>query len=307
MLYVAVCTFRRPEQLALTLNSIGHAVSEVRARASIVVADNDATASASQTVERFRATVTVPVYYLIEPVQNIALVRNRCLDLAKTKNCDAIAFIDDDECADPSWLKELLAARTAYGAHVVFGPVLPEYPSDSPRWIVEGQFFERQRHETGAEVQLGGTGNVLIDRRFIEYFPLRFAPEFGLTGGSDTEFFSRCAKYGARMIWSDKAIVRETVQRSRMNLRWLLRRSFRNGQVYSRVFLKSMEIDNKLVWIVRRFAGLLLGFFGALIFNWLNRPLAIRSLCILMRNLGQMLPNSRWRIEEYRRVGEGKY
>ena len=44
-------------------------------------------------------------------------------------DADYIAFLDDDEEADPSWLNELVNTLGAYSADIVTGPVLSRFPT----------------------------------------------------------------------------------------------------------------------------------------------------------------------------------
>ena len=74
----------------------------------IVVVDNDAAGSARTTVDQYRERVTAyPIHYDIQPARNIALTRNRTVELA---TAEWLAFIDDDERAPHRWLSQLAAA-----------------------------------------------------------------------------------------------------------------------------------------------------------------------------------------------------
>ena len=112
----------------------------------------------------------IPVDYVHEPRRGIPQARNTCLDhIAPT--CDFFAFIDDDEIPDADWLEQLLLAQARTGADVVRGSVEPIFPSDTPSWIKDGDFFgwPRRHPDTGASQwedgqQLGSaaTNNVLV-------------------------------------------------------------------------------------------------------------------------------------------------
>src|SRR5262249_39782258 len=64
-----------------------------------------------------------------------------------------------------------------------------------------------------------------------------FDPAYGLTGGEDGDLLSRLALNGARIVWCDEAIVQEPVEKSRLSLKWLLRRAMRGGQDFARHLL----------------------------------------------------------------------
>ena len=71
----------------------------------MVVAYNDHRRSAKQVVSEFAATSSIPVFYCVEPEQNIALARNKALASSRG---DFVAFIDDDEVPGKDWLWNLL-------------------------------------------------------------------------------------------------------------------------------------------------------------------------------------------------------
>src|ERR1041385_9056929 len=115
---VCICTFRRPELLRRLLNELRELRTDKRFTYTIVVADNDRDESARQTVTEFVESGAVQTVYCVEPVQNIALARNRAVAHAKG---DLVAFIDDDEFPVKDWLFHLHAAMERYGVDGVLG------------------------------------------------------------------------------------------------------------------------------------------------------------------------------------------
>ncbi|HWK49749.1 MAG TPA: glycosyltransferase family 2 protein, partial [Steroidobacter sp.] len=227
-------TYKRPELLAHTLDSLARQQLPAGHRMSIIVIDNDAAQSAQASVSRFQS-VFGDVRYVCETEANIAKARNRALSEADARYA---AFIDDDEVAGPQWLAALLNAREQYGAAVVLGPVMPVLPADTPRWVIAGRFFDRPRRVTGTVVNsgAGGTGNVLLDLHEVSRTRIQFDASYGITGGEDTDFFQRLAAAGLSAVWCDEAEVNEHVQPHRMRIGWLVRRSFGGGHIYARIF-----------------------------------------------------------------------
>jgi len=228
---VALCivTLFRPEGLGNLLEGIRRldVGPEGNLDLSVIVVDNDENGSARPVVERAAATLEWPVRYVIEPVRGIPHARNRAV--AEAGEVDLLAFIDDDEVPEPDWLRVVLEVRQRAGATVVLGPSLPRFDEAPPAWIVRGGFFERTRFTTGEVIPsyYARTSGVLIERAALG--PDAFDVRFRYTGFEDTEFFSRVASRGGRIVWADEARVIETVPASRANLRWLLLRSYRNG------------------------------------------------------------------------------
>jgi succinoglycan biosynthesis protein ExoM len=233
---VLVLTYKRPELLADTLDSLARQRLPADHRMNIIVVDNDAAQSAQATVSRFQAGFAA-IRYVCETEANIAKARNRALSEARARYA---AFIDDDEVAGPEWLATLLQAREQYRAAVVLGPVMPLLPSDTPRWVVDGRFFDRPRRVTGSTASsgAGGTGNVLLDLHEVSRARVQFDASYGIWGGEDTDFFHRLAAAGLNAVWCDEAEAHEYVQPHRLRIRWLMRRSFIGGHCFARIFDK---------------------------------------------------------------------
>ncbi|HMR73363.1 MAG TPA: glycosyltransferase family A protein, partial [Candidatus Saccharibacteria bacterium] len=100
---VCICTFRRLALLERTLLSLRGQVGLGSMTYSIVVSDNDSGQSGQAVVEKFSSSCSLPVVYVCEPVQNIALARNRALAASEG---EFIAFIDDDEFPQDDWLSK---------------------------------------------------------------------------------------------------------------------------------------------------------------------------------------------------------
>jgi succinoglycan biosynthesis protein ExoM len=83
---------------------------------------------------------------------------------------------------------------------------------------------------TGQPLGYAATGNALVAARLLaRHAPAPFDPAFGLSGGSDSLFFSRCRREGASIVWADEAVAEEFASSERASARWLLWRSFREG------------------------------------------------------------------------------
>lgn len=220
---VCVCTHRRPAGLLRLLRSLRHLDQATRPH-EIIVVDNDAGRAGEVAVNQARAE-GLRVAYLVEPERGIARARNRSVRPARG---EYVAFIDDDEEADPLWLVRLWEEVTRHGADGGVGPVIPAFGDAAPRWLVDGGFFERRRFPTGTALGFKylRTGNALIRRRCLMDLAGPFDERFDLTGGEDTNLYSRLVAAGYRFIAVDSAIVREHLAPSRTNPLWLLHRRF---------------------------------------------------------------------------------
>ncbi len=295
---VCICTYRRPDALARLLDALG---AQTRRPDEIVVVDNHAGGGARAVCEG--AAIGVPVRYAIEAEQNIALARNRAVAMASG---DWLGFLDDDELPGHDWLEQLLATAERHAADGVLAPVSSEVPDNAPQWIRRGQFFARRRFATGTVVPRNEfrIGNALIRADCLRSLDPVFDPAFGRTGGEDGDALSRLAAAGARLVWCDEAVVREPVEFSRLNLRWLLMRSFRGGQDYGRHFLAGRYGANgplrRALFIARATLVLFVSALLCLPALLFGRHRAVQWLRRAYAQLGKLAAFSSYRYEEYR-------
>jgi succinoglycan biosynthesis protein ExoM len=228
---VAVCvnTYLRPEGLDRLLRALSGATFPNPApRLDVVVVDNDAEGSARRVCDEAREWSPHEIHYVIEKRRGIPQARNTALSVA-LPFADFIAITDDDVEPTPGWLAELLRVQKLYRADVVSGPNPPRFIETPPEWAVEGRFFESPRRATGIPIDKAATNNVLVRREVLERMDRLFDESLGLQGCDDTEFFRRVARDGYRMVWADDAIVYECIPASRVTLRWLVQRAYRNA------------------------------------------------------------------------------
>jgi succinoglycan biosynthesis protein ExoM len=224
---VCVCAYRRAH-LSETLRSVLAQTGLGERRVEIIVADDDPEGSAQPLVQEAARGAAFLVRYVFSGARNVAAARNACLDAAAG---DWIAFIDDDETAEPDWLASALAAQAAFGADVVKGRVRGVYPEGSAPWVYAADPYSRDYGPTGAAPTRMGTGNILIRRALIETRRLRFDEAFGRTGGEDTDFIERLWTPGVVATASREAVVNEITPAHRLDFGYLSRRRRRMGQV----------------------------------------------------------------------------
>jgi succinoglycan biosynthesis protein ExoM len=230
-LSVCIATYRRAPRLAALLDDL---VAQRDRPDEVVVVDNDRDASALAVVQRRRAQgAPFPIRYAVQPVKNISLTRNRCIDLAAG---DWLAFIDDDERVPVDWLERLRDTQRYFDVDGVLGPVEPVIPPDSPAWIRRGGFYRWARMPTGTAVPPNKLrfGNVMLRAALLRAHAARFDPAYGLTGGEDGDLLVRLVQAGAFIVWCDEAVVLEPVEASRLSVRWLLMRALSGGQSHAR-------------------------------------------------------------------------
>lgn len=296
---VSVITYRRPGLLATLLRSLAVQRPTPGTTATLIVIDNDEAASARAVIDEFRADFPWPCIYGMEPRRNIAAARNRAVAAALDAGADYVAFVDDDERADPGWLAALLRVQRETGAEVVTGPVIPVLHHRAPSWAAPELFVSMPRQETGTTVRTAATSNVLISAPLLRRLDGPFDEEFGISGGSDSALFLRTTQLGARIVWANDAITEETFGPSRTTVGWIAQRAFRVGNV-------GVVIERRILrrWLAWRMAKAC----GHVAFGAAMAPLAVvrgqaalvaalREICL---GCGAMAALAGYRYFEYR-------
>lgn len=235
---IAVCTRNRPEMLRAALRSLARLDLAGTDCRYIVVENNDVQTVAPVVAELADAVGCERVALRLERRLGIAFARNSALDAALAMGVDALAFIDDDEIADPRWLIELVRAMKRGRLDLVGGPVgLQPPPSDATaaeKMVWRGLNARcRSMEAKGRRLAARGrderitvtTGNWLADLDFIRRTGLRFDETLNLSGGEDTDFFRALRKAGGRTGWTAEAVASESWPRERLTLGYQFRRA----------------------------------------------------------------------------------
>jgi glycosyltransferase involved in cell wall biosynthesis len=232
---VAVITKRRPDGLARLFASLDRLVATDGAAPhalSIIVVENDDSRS-PMPASRW------PCTHVLEPRAGIPFARNCALDEARRlePHPDWIAFVDDDETVDPSWLSALAHAASRGEADILTGPARPVLPDPVPAWALQTRCYEQPDHPDGTRLQEAYTNNVALRHGVVADPACRFDDRLLKTGGSDTHLFRRLARDGHRIRWCAQAITFEHYPRSRMTRRWALQRAYRVGATNAWIML----------------------------------------------------------------------
>ena len=230
---VGICTYQRPKVVA-AVRSVAAQACPPGVTLDIIVADNESTPAAQAAIAALAAELPAQVRYVHAPERNISIARNAVLTHA---DGDWLAFLDDDEIAEPDWLARLLAH--AGQADVIFGPAIARYPADAPDWIVAGDFHSNRLDKAAARMGQGHSCNVAIRWRGAPWMDVRFDPTLGRSGGEDTAYFQALRDRGARMAYEPAAIVREDAEPHRLSFDWLWRRRFRYGQTHALLLIRA--------------------------------------------------------------------
>jgi succinoglycan biosynthesis protein ExoM len=231
---IVIPTYRRPELLALTLAGCLAQQGIDDERVEIVVVDNDPAQSARAIIDAASAqSGPVAVRYVAEARPGISCARNTGVAQAAGHY---IAFIDDDEEAEPGWLAAFLETIRRTGADLVVGPVFPCFAEPAGAYACRAYTRDAQL-PTGTRLDhWSGIGNSLLDKeRCFAGLAEPFDPRLGLSGGEDALFLHQLRRRGGTIAWCAEAAVRESIAADKLATRYLLRREFRGAQTLTYV------------------------------------------------------------------------
>jgi len=230
---ITVPTFRRPQQILDTLDSL--AAQRTARRFAVIVIENDADG-------RQGADAVAP-RLLSSSLQGMVIIaheRGNCCAynagwrtaLEQFPNLKAVAVIDDDEIADPDWLENLSEATRKFNADIVGGPQVPVFAAPEHGLWAEHPVFAPPHSASGPVDALYSSGNLLVTRPVLDAMEQPFLDlRFNFLGGGDSDFLSRSAQRGFRLAWCAEAKVREAVPARRVEQDWIRARSLRNGVI----------------------------------------------------------------------------
>ena len=268
-------TLRRPESLEAALRSAFalHRLEELVDE--IVVVDNDPEGSAAALVDRLGRESPVSVSYIHARKPGVATARNAGLARIRAPH---VAFLDDDEVADPAWLDRLYEGHLRFGAEVTFGATRGVALGADPRERAYlDRFFSRLRAEpTGPipDTDGLGCGNSMVRRLPVLAGPEPFETEADEVGGEDDRLYARVRRAGGGFAYVADAWLDEMVPPKRANARYVLVRAFVFGQGPTRARLRLQPPDRlgALGWMCVGVGQALCYGPAALLLRLLGRP-----------------------------------
>jgi succinoglycan biosynthesis protein ExoM len=236
MVEVSVCvaTRGRPAGLETLLASLLN--QRGAPNFDVVVIDNDPAGSARAVVESFAGRLQTT--YDIEPVPGVSSARNRSVAISQAP---LLAFIDDDERAQPGWLAALHEKMADPAVAAAIGAVTFEFDEGVPLYRRRCRLFRGLEFADGETLKWWGAwiGNSIIRRSALPNPP--FEASLNLVGGEDSHLFDDMIAGGARIVAARRAITVEHRSAARTRLIDLLGRSLRGGAT-----------DLEIEWLKRR-------------------------------------------------------
>ena len=226
LLTIAVCTRKRPELVKKCLESL--LVQKTEIPFDVVVVENDDQQGSREIIQECiekAAKIGLEMRYFCEPVQNIALARNRAI-----RECrgDFVLFIDDDETAAEDWVEKMVKIQKRTDADVVQGTCEPIFPDDFPALFRHGSIYSFEAFtEECARVPGVATNTTLYRLAALSGRENPLDPDYGTTGGSDFELSLYLDGLGKTQYKTALAKVYEFQPLKRASFRFFIERNFR--------------------------------------------------------------------------------
>lgn len=270
---VSIATYDRLEGLERTIRSVVGQRNALGLTYEILVTDNHLSGNAEPLVARLAAESAVAIRYQRDVTRNMSVLRNAGIKAARGA---WLAFIDDDEFADPDWLDELMGTLRRTGADIAIGPRLAVFASGkAPAYDPTGAMFAR-RFDLAPDALFNlvradgkqnyglGTGNSIfrVATCFRDAEPFSLA--YGDAGGEDAEFFVRQFLEGRTIAWAANARVTEIVFEHRTEVAYRLVRTRRETQHYVTMYIANAPRP-RIAWLKLMAKGVIQLAAGALI------------------------------------------
>ncbi len=286
---VLVCTYNRASMLREALESVARQHLIGSATWELLVVDNGSTDNTAEVVAEFSAAYGSQVRSFYEPRPGVAAARNRAVSEAQG---EWVAFLDDDELAEPDWLETLYSFATLHGVPCIAGAVKLKLPADVVTPIpaaIAGVLgatppVPRPMQLRGRTVP--GTGNVLIRRDLFK--TVGAFDETLVEAGEDNDFFRRVRAAGHPLWRTPHAIVQHIIPAERLLPKALRSAAMRTGWYLGRI----QTADHGVFWAMGQL--IVRTGYAAVVYvpRWLyftstgNRPQRLAACCNLWRYLG---------------------
>ncbi len=246
LISVSLCTHNRCELLKKTLLSLEKQQTGNLFVFEVIVIDDGSTDNTRDFLAEFAKHTSLTFRYIYENGIGVGGARNSGIVEARG---EWVAFIDDDEIAEPDWLQKLAETAFTYDADCVGAPVLMHIPDGNPaapvgaarKLLGENPGMKRPHGKNSLLdkrliYNMPSTGNSLVKRELFDRIGMFNS---SLSYGEDMDFFRRARKNGYRIVRSPDAIVRHLIPPERLESSFLLPLAARSGA--SQAYFDRME------------------------------------------------------------------
>lgn len=286
------------------------------ARLQFCFVENNACLTINESVKRFTQSTERSAIALCDPRVGIPFARNKALEWSLNSNADFLAFVDDDEIVNKSWLVELFSEIEDRGLDLVGGPVFPMVSDQKLNWsealVLRGLKLRAKRiaDRNNRLTQSNGDGDITIVTNnwmcrldFLRSKNIQFDESLCFSGGSDVALFRSVKQAGCKSGWAPKAIVAEELPRSRLTFSYQFVRGRDQAVSSYRIrytdTLSVWRILTSLLFVISKVVLGLLRTFASLFDKGASITLALRAFGFAW---GRVLAMAGHRSKHYQRV-----
>lgn len=246
---VIIPTRRRPESLAVTLQSLA-AADRSGIAVEIIVVENDGERRSECTCQQY-ATL-LELRYFLEPRLGKSYALNRALDEGISGR--VIAVLDDDISVDSKWFRGVAAITQRWpGKGFYTGRSLVQWPEVTvPEWCKTGslQGWAYSVLDQGSEDyempdHMWASGNCFWFKKEILSTGRRFPNPSGLQMESEPQFMLELTEAEMGGVAGPDAIVWHRVQKELLDVETLTGRAARAGHAFAEVRLRPFRKSNQ--------------------------------------------------------------
>lgn len=256
LISILMPTFNRANWLAEALRTAIAQETQGKFDFEVVVIDNNSPDHTRETIEQIAAESPVPVKYVHSIPPGDAHTRNAGLPHCRG---DWIAFMDDDELAEPTWLLNLFNTATQNDAQLVGGAVLLNLPQAEVEQLsldVRRSLRERSSATCLGETrpctdrEFPGTDNLFIAREVLDKL-VKFDTTC-MDGTADYDFSVRAREAGFACWYTPDAVVRHRTPANRLTQEFIDWESYRSGVMLAIYDKKYKGISGLWKWFFLR-------------------------------------------------------
>jgi glycosyltransferase involved in cell wall biosynthesis len=288
---VIIITYNGMQTLPQALNCMIGQNSFGQFSFEIIVIDDGSTDETNAYIEKTAATVnlTEPIRYFRTAGKGISFARN--MGIAKSDG-DWIAFFDQDQLAEPTWISELLTVALQNNADVVDGPrrlamsQAELYKLSSTCREALGEIEGSQKVHQVTTRTCSCTGNVLINRRVFD--TVGGFDETIVQGGEDWHFFRKVRAAGFDIWYAPQAVVHHIIPAERLTKSFFKLTSLRCGHNFAYRDYKEWGISITVLLSISRVGQALFLNIPCLIWAtiWKKEDEMLGRKCLLWKAVG---------------------
>ena len=283
---INVCTYNAGELLAKALDCMVRQETGGEFSLEIVVIDDGSTDGAAEGVAEIAATSRVPIRYCSAGGKGVSHARNTG---AAESRGEWIAWFDQDQLAEPTWLKDMWSTARETGADLVDGPRdllltdgqragLSDFCRACLGEISDGDTVHEHVRRHGS-----CTGNALIKKEVFD--AVGGFDESILDGWEDWDYVRRLRAKGFACWYSPKALVHHVVSPDRLDQGFFKWHATRVGAAFASRDLREWGLPKTLLACFAKMGQALFVNAPLLAWAWFMREKKeqLTRICLLLR------------------------